>query len=167
MSIPGGPNNIGPAVDDAMWGWNKYANCYCWYTYYDVGSSEEAEACMLENKDDVLISPDAVPMEAMRYELMNAPAQETVRQLLYANCAITLGFIRGTFSGVVSIPNAQMTMDYNMLLSQGKEEKDRVLNELKERLQRMLPWEQMEKQAQLTDNLIKVLQQKPLGFYVR
>lgn len=167
MSIPGSPNAIGPSVDDGNWGWNKYQNCYCWYTYYDVNGQDDADACMLENRDDVIITPDQVPMSEMRYELLNFPAQETVRSLLFAECARTLGFIRGYASGSVSIPGATMQLDYNMLLSAGKEERDRVLGELKERLERMLPWNLMEKQANLNDSLMKVLQQKPLGMFLR
>ena len=95
---------------------------------------------------------------------MNEPTQQTIRQLLVAEAMITLGIIRGTYSGAVKIPEAEMQMDYNMLLDQGKQEKDRVLTELKERLDRMLPWNLMKNQADLTDSLIKVLQNKPMPF---
>ena len=78
-----------------------------------------------------------------------------------------LGIIRGTFSGQIKIPEAEAQMDYNMLLQQGEEEKKTVLNELKERLDRMLPWNLMKNQAELNDQLMKVLKNKPLGLYVR
>ena len=77
---------------------------------------------------------------------------------------ITLGIIRGTYSGVVKIPEAEMQMDYNMLLDMGKQDKERVLNELKERLDRMLPWNLMKNQADMNDSLLKVLQMKPMPF---
>lgn len=169
LSVPGSPNMVGGIAADDTWGWNKYASCYVWYTYYDVagGSEDDIEQCMLENKDDIIITPDQVPLDKMRYELMNNPSQQIIRRLLVAEAKILLGIIRGTYSGQVRIPEAEMQMDYNMLLEQGKSEKEVVLNELKERLDRMTPWNLMEKQATMNDQLIKVLKNKPLGLYVR
>ena len=168
LSVPGSPNMVGGIAADDTWGWNRYANCYVWYTYYDVsGSDDAAELCRLENKDDVIITPDEVPFDKMRYELMNNPTQQIIRRLLVAEAKILLGIIRGTYSGAVKIPEAEMQMDYNMLLEQGKSEKETVLNELKERLERMTPWNLMEKQSTMNEQLIKVLKNKPLGLYVR
>ena len=169
LSVPGSPNMVGGIAADDTWGWNKYANCYVWYTYYDVagGSEDDVEQCRLENKDDIIITPDQVPLDKMRYELMNNPSQQIIRRLLVAEAKILLGIIRGTYSGQVRIPEAEMQMDYNMLLEQGKSEKETVLNELKERLERMTPWNLMEKQSNMNDQLIKVLKNKPLGLYVR
>lgn len=169
LSVPGSPNMVGGIAADDTWGWNKYASCYVWYTYYDVSNTNEdgIEQCRLENKDDIIITPDQVPLDKMRYELMNNPSQQIIRRLLVAEAKILLGIIRGTYSGAVKIPEAEMQMDYNMLLEQGKSEKETVLNELKERLDRMTPWNLMEKQSTMNDQLIKVLKNKPLGFYVR
>lgn len=169
LSVPGSPNMVGGIAADDTWGWNKYASCYVWYTYYDVSnaSEDDIEQCRLDNKDDIIITPDQVPLDKMRYELMNNPSQQIIRRLLVAEAKILLGIIRGTYSGAVKIPEAEMQMDYNMLLEQGKSEKETVLNELKERLERMTPWNLMEKQSTMNDQLIKVLKNKPLGFYVR
>lgn len=168
MSVPGSPNMVGGIAADDTWGWNRYASCYVWYTYYDVegASEDDITQCMIDNKDDVLITPDQVPMSQMRFELMNNPTQQTVRQLLVAEAMITLGIIRGTYSGNVKIPEAEMTMDYNMLLELGKTEKEKALTELKERLERMLPWNLMKNQADLQDSLMKVLQNKPLNTFL-
>jgi len=165
LSTPGSPNMVGGVAADDTWGWNKYHNCYVWYTYYDVegADADGITQCMIENKDDVLITPDQIPLNKMRYELMNEPTQQTIRQLLVAEAMITLGIIRGTYSGAVKIPEAEMQMDYNMLLDQGKSEKERVFTELKERLDRMLPWNLMKNQADLTDSLKKILDLKPLN----
>ena len=168
LSVPGSPNMVGGVAADDTWGWNKYSNCYCWYTYYETdGSDEDVEQCMLENKDNVIITPDQVPMGKMHYELMNNPTQQLIRRLLVAEAKILLGNIRGTFSGVVPIPEAQMQMEFNIFLEQGKSEKEAVLNELKERLERMTPWNMMEKQAAMLEQTVNILKQKPLGLFVR
>lgn len=169
MSTPGSPNMVGGVAADDTWGWNKYSNCYVWYTYYDVsdGTEEDIDKCRIENRDDVVLTPDQVPFESMSYDLMNYPTQQIIRKLLIAEAKITLGNIRGAFSGSVKIPNAEMTLDYRLFLEQGKDEKEKTLSELSERLTRMTPWELMKNQNEMNDQLMKVLKQKPLGFYAR
>ena len=169
LSVPGSPNMVGGIAADDTWGWNKYASCYVWYTYYDVSnaSEDDIEQCRLDNKDDIILTPDEVPLDKMRYELMNNPSQQIIRRLLVAEAKILLGIIRGTYSGAVKIPEAEMQMDYNMLLQQGEKEKETVLNELKERLERMLPWNLMKNQADMNEQLMRVLKNKPLGMFIR
>lgn len=169
MSTPGSPNMVGGVAADDTWGWNKYSNCYVWYTYYDVsdGTEEDIDKCRIENRDDVVLTPDQVPFESMSYDLMNYPTQQIIRKLLIAEAKITLGNIRGAFSGAVKIPNAEATLDYRLFLDQGKDEREKTLSELSERLTRMTPWELMKNQNEMNDQLMKVLKQKPLGFYAR
>ena len=62
----------------------------------------------------------------------------------------------------MSIPEATVTMDYQMLLTEGKEEYQDTIKELSERLERMSPYNIMQKQAELTDNMSKIMSQKPL-----
>ena len=95
---------------------------------------------------------------------MNNPTQQIVRQLFVAECMITLAMVRGKFSGEVKIPDAELKMDYSILLDQGKTDKQNALDNLRKRLDEMLPWNQLQHQAELTDNLMKVLQQKPMPF---
>lgn len=168
LSTPGSPNMMGGVAADDNWGWNKYATCYVWYTYYDVSgaSDDEVDACRLEHKDDILISPDQVPLSKMRYELMNEPTKQTIRQLLFAEAAMTISLIRGYASGVVKIPNAEMQLDYSQLMDICKTEKERVFGELKERLEAMLPWNVMKHYEEMTDSLNNILKHKPLGLYV-
>jgi hypothetical protein len=168
LSVPGSPNMIGGVAADDTWGWRKYHNCICWYTYYDVGTNkDDVDNCMIENKDDVIITPDQVPLDKMRYELVNNPTQQLIRRLLVAEAKILIGNIRGYASGEVKIPNAEMKLEYQIFLEQGKSEKEAVLNDLKERLERMLPWNLMKNQAELGNQLMEVLKKKPLGMYWR
>jgi hypothetical protein len=139
--------------------------CEVWYTYYDTSNGDEDE-CMLYHADDVILSPDQVPMENMQYEFLNDPAKVIIRQLLIAKAKQTLGLIRGKFSGKVNIPQAEMTMDYQMLTQQGKEEYDAAMEALMKRLERMRPVNMMKEQAELMENNVKLQQYTPLGIYV-
>lgn len=162
ISTPGSKFNFGySGVVGEMYG---LVGCEVWYTYYDVNQGEEDE-CRRQNPD-ILISPDQVPLSKMDYTFLNSPTQTIVRQLLVANAAHTLGIIRGTNSGKISIPNAELQMDYQMLLRMAEDERDRTMKALEERLIRMSPSEVMKKQAELVQSMLEVKRGVPLGFYV-
>ena len=160
MSTPGSKLTFGAG------GVNMYPlqNCYCWYTYYDTNSGNE-EDCMKQNPD-VLLTPDQVPLSKMDYSLFNEPTKALIRQLLTGHAAETLSFIRGKFSGNVSMINNPLTMDYAQFMTYGQRERDNALNSLKERLERLSPYYTMQKQAELVDNSVKTLKGTPLGIYV-
>ena len=160
MSTPGSKLTFGAG------GVNMYPlqNCYCWYTYYDTNSGNE-EDCMKQNPD-VLLTPDQVPLSKMDYSLFNEPTKALIRQLLTGHAAETLSFIRGKFSGNVSMINNPLTMDYAQFMTYGQRERDNALNSLKERLERLSPYYTMQKQAELVDNSIKTLKGTPLGLYI-
>jgi len=164
MSTPGSKLSFGFAGAGVNGGIGLIG-CEVWYTYYDTSNGDEDE-CMLYHADDVILSPDQVPMENMQYEFLNEPAKVIVRQLLIAKAKQTLGLIRGKFSGKVNIPQAEMTMDYQMLIQQGKEEYDAAMEALMKRLERMRPVNMMKEQAELMENNVKLQQYTPLGIYV-
>ena len=139
--------------------------CEVWYTYYDTSDGSEDE-CMRFHADDVILSPDQIPMAQLDYAYLNEPTKAIIRQLLVAKAKQTLGLIRGKFSGKVNIPQAEMTMDYQMLIQQGKEEYDAAMEALMKRLERMRPVNMMEEQAKLLENSNKIQSYVPLGIYV-
>lgn len=159
MSTPGSKLTFGAG------GVNMYPlqNCYCWYTYYDTNSSNE-EDCMKQNPD-VLLTPDQVPLSKMDYSLFNEPTKALIRQLLTGHASETLSFIRGKFSGNVSMLNNPLTMDYAQFMTYGQKERETAITSLKERLERLSPYYTMQKQAELVDNSVKALKGTPLGIY--
>lgn len=164
LSTPGSPNMVGGVAADDTWGWNKYANCVVWYTYYDVDGASEEDVlnCRIQNKDDILLTPDQVPLERMHYELMNYPTQQTIKRLLIAESMLTLAMIRGKFSGKISIPDAEAQLDYSMLREMGQNEKEKVYEELKTRLENMLPWTMMKNYQEMLQSQNEILKLKPL-----
>ena len=160
MSTPGSRLTFGAG------GLNMYPlnGCYLWYTYYDTTASNVDE-CRRDN-ENVILSPDQVPLADMDYAYFNAPTKALIRQLLIAHAAETLGLIRGKFSGQIGMINNQLVMDYNMLLNLGQRERESAMNELKERLQRMTPYEVMKKQAEMVQSMKEIQKGTPLGMYV-
>lgn len=152
--------------------WSLYGllGAEIWYTYYDLGiNSDDPETianCRKLNPD-ILISPDQVPISKMEFYMLNEPSKVLVRQLLSAQVKMTLGMIRGYFSGKISLPEAELQMDYLMLLNQGKEEKEETIRELRERLERMNPVNQSQKAAELVENTKKMLSGTPMKIYIK
>lgn len=139
-------------------------NCACWYTYYDT-TADNVDECRRQNPD-VILSPDQVPLDKMDFAYLNPPTQALVRQFLIGEAAETLGLIRGKFSGKINILSSDLTMDYNMLMTLGKEYKDKAMEGLTKRLERMDPYAMMERQAKLVDEMIKAKKGTPLPIMV-
>lgn len=135
--------------------------CEVWYTYYDVANEDEADECRRQNPD-VLLTPDQVPLSKIDFSFLNEPTKVIVRKLFVANAKRILALIRGKFSGKVSIPDAEATLDYAMLNTQADKEYDKAMEDLDKRLERMSPYYVMQKQSELMDSMQKVLAGKPL-----
>ena len=159
LSTPGSRLTFGAG------GLNMYPlnGCYLWYTYYDT-TPDNVDECRRQNQD-VILSPDQVPLNEMDYSYFNAPTKALIRQLLTAHAAVTLSLIRGKFSGQVGMINNQLVMDYAQLMTLADKIKDTAMTELKERLQRMTPYETMKKQAELVQSMKEVQKGTPLGIY--
>ena len=160
LSTPGSRLTFGAG------GVNMYSlqDCYCWYTYYDTNANNEDE-CRKQNPD-VLISPDQVPLEEMNYELFNSPTKAIIRKLLIAHASETLSMIRGKFSGNLNMINNPLIMDYQMFMTYGNNERTKVLDTLKERLERLSPYYTMQKQAELVQNMKEAQKGTPLTWVI-
>ena len=133
-----------------------------WYNYYDISDPEKANQCRVQNPE-IILTPDQVPMDDVRsFSILNTSAKVTVRELLVAESKITLGNIRGYASGKVSIPDAEMILDYAIFLEQGKAERDRTIQELTERLGRLMPQAQMETQAKIAQSMNDIKKFQPV-----
>lgn len=163
LSTPGSRLNFGyagPHGNDL-----GLIGCEVWYTYYDTSNGGEDE-CIRANAGNVIVTPDQVPLTTMDYSMFNGPTKTIIRQLLVSNAARTLGFVRGKYSGKVSIPQAEMTMDYQMFITMAKEEREAAMKSLDERLQRMRPSYYLEEQAKIANQMQEIQKHVPLGIYV-
>lgn len=158
-STPGSKLSFGATLNTA--GSLSLVGCQVWYTYYDVGSKEDAEACRRENPD-VILTPDQVPLKKIDFAFLNDPTKVIVRKLFVAKAKKTLGMVRGKWSGKLSIMDAEANLDYNMLFNQGDKEYDNTMKELTERLEQMMPNEILKKQAEIADSMEKIMKGKPL-----
>ena len=139
--------------------WNNYslyAGKAVWYWYYDVGTDDRAD-CLKANPDIIKLPTD-VPIEDLTWEDLNTPGQQWVRRWFTAYCKETLARVRGKYSGNLKTPDSEIIMDYQSLLTESKDEKSKLLEELigaEGWLTRLRPEKVMEREALIAENLNK------------
>jgi len=149
MNTPGGKFDFGNGT---------LMNGRVWYWYYDVGPSDR-DKCLKDNPDIIKL-PSDVPFEKMSWHDLNNPAQIWVRRWFIAYCKETLSKVRGKFSGNLKTPDGDLTMDYQTLATEAKDEKTKLIDELigaEGRLTRLKPEKVLEREALIAENLNKQL----------
>jgi hypothetical protein len=135
---------------------NAYVGKAVWYWYYDVEPDSRADC--LKNNPDIIKLPTDVPIEELTWTDLNVPGQQWVRRWFTAYCKETLARVRGKYSGNLKTPDSEITMDYQSLLTEAKDEKSKLLEELigaEGWLTRMRPEKVMEREALIAENLNK------------
>ena len=139
--------------------------CQVWYFYYDTDASN-VDDCRADNPDIIKL-PNDVPLSKLDFADFNEPTKTLVRQLFISEAKRALGRTRGKFGGIVGPPEAERTMDYESLLSEGNDERKSVLERLDTRLDRLSSTKQIERAANESEFLNKHLKFRPLGFYIK
>ena len=136
--------------------YNAYVGKAVWYWYYDVEPDSRADC--LKNNPDIIKLPTDVPIEELTWSDINVPGQQWVRRWFTAYCKETLARVRGKYSGNLKTPDSEITMDYQSLLTEAKDEKSKLIEELigtEGWLTRMRPDKVMEREALIAENLNK------------
>lgn len=164
LSVPGSKLSFGHGIGGASL---NMAGCQVWYHYYDTSSmsDDDKDKCKGDNPD-IIKYPSQVPLSRMDYSEFNEPTKTLVRQLFIAEAKRALGRTRGKFGGIVGPPEAERTMDYETLISEGNEERKAVLERLEARLLRLSSTAQLQRGADEATALNTALKFRPMGFWV-
>jgi len=103
---------------------------------------------------------NTLPFANIPFESINSIGKQWIRRFALALSKEMLGQIRGKFS-TLPIPGESVTLNHSELLSQGKEEQDKLREELKTILDEMTYPKLIESDAQMTDNAQKVFTSAP------
>ncbi len=163
LSTPGSKMSFGGAIGGAGSSVNL-TGCQVWYHYYDT-TPENEDDCRADNPD-IIKMPNQVPLSKLDYADFNEPTKTLVRQLFIAESKKALGRTRGKFGGTIGPPEAERTMDYESLISEGNDEKRAVLERLDTRLLRLSSTAQLERGALEAGYLNTAMKHRPLGFWV-
>jgi hypothetical protein len=132
-------------------------NTRVWYWYYPT---DDRDDCLAKNKDIVKL-PSDVDLDELTWETINKPAQNWVRKFLFAWSKEVLGRIYAKYSGELKVPDAELKLEYQSLLTEGKDEKSKLLEELTLRLERLRPDKMLERKANEAESLNKSLKLRP------
>jgi hypothetical protein len=94
--------------------------------------------------------------------MLNKPAQNWVRKYLIGYSKEGLGRIWGKFSGDLQVPDSSIKLDYSSLLTEGKDERSKLVEELMLRLERLRPDKLLERKGAEAENLNKSLKYRPM-----
>lgn len=137
---------------------NMKRNNKVWYWYYDT---MDRDTCLDKNKD-VIKLPSDVETEILTWDALNKPAQNWVRKYLIAFAKEGLARIWGKFSGDLQVPDSPVKLDYTSLLTEAKDEKSKLVEELMLRLERLRPEKILERKGNEAENLNKSLKYRPM-----
>lgn len=102
-----------------------------------------------------------IPFGNLSFAKVNSIGRQWTRQYCLSLCKELLGLIRSKFSSV-PIPGGDLTLNGGDLVTQGREDKEKLVTQLREMLETMTYDKLIEKEASAADNLTKVLNKVPI-----
>ncbi len=107
---------------------------------------------------------NTLPFENTPYQKINSIGKQWIRRFTLALCKEMLGNIRSKFT-TIPIPGDTVTLDGPALLSQGKDEQEKLREELKTVLDELTYTKVAQGDAELSDAVNKVQERIPLLIY--
>lgn len=135
-----------------------------WIDYY-VESDKDITNFLSGSRYQYVSDPSDVPYEFCQYCKINQPGKQWIKKYFLALCKETLGRILQKYS-TVPIPGGEVTLDGAELRSEAKEEKDALLEKLRDMLEKTLRVNQLENKDKESDAMNKMLSKVPLHIYI-
>jgi len=133
-----------------------------WFEY--ILEKDRVEQGLSLSGSRVVSDYSNVPYVQPIYSDINEPGRQWIRKYFLACCKETLGMVRQKYQ-TIPIPNGEITLDGAELRQEAQQEKEALLENLREMLTQAGKFHQMEKQAEMTEQLNNVLKGVPLFIY--
>ena len=118
-----------------------------------------------DNKTKGVNNMNTLPMGNLPFVSINSIGKQWIRRFALALCKEMLGQVRSKF-GSVPIPGDNITLNGTALISEGKDEQDKLREELKATLAEMTYQKVAEQEAAMMDTAGKTLEKVPYYIYV-
>ena len=135
-----------------------------WFRFTIEGNSPFADDT--ESGQNGVNNMNTLPFQNIPYESINSIGKQWIRRFALALSKETLGQIRGKFGGNIPIPGDNISLNASDLLSQAKEEKQALRDELKKILEETTYDKLIETDKNMVDNQNAIIQKSPLGIFV-
>jgi len=136
-----------------------------YWVYFNVERDSWEESTDRRHGAQGVNNMNTLPFANIPYENINSIGKQWIRRFALALCKEVLGQIRGKFGGV-PIPGDNITLNASDLLSQAKEEQDKLREELKTILDELTYAKLAERDASIVENATKTHNGVPVPIYV-
>jgi len=132
-----------------------------WFEYTidsEVYSYNESTTGKINNISDT-------PFNLLTYSNINSAGKQWIFEYCLAISKITLGTIRGKFQNI-PLPDGSVSLDADSLRASGEAERDALIEQLKDNLEKVSKKSQLENKKDESEMLQGVLQKVPLPIFV-
>lgn len=105
--------------------------------------------------------PNNVPFDNIPFSTINQPGRQWIRQMTLALAKELLGLIRSKFDSI-PIPNADLKLNGDALVTQGREDKEKLFDQMKEFLVDLTRDKLVEREVAIAEALQKQLRTVPM-----
>ena len=133
-----------------------------WFQYY---IKDELESNTRDFTKGKATDPSNVPYKFITYSEVNSSGRQWIRKMTLALSKELLGIIRSKYASM-PLPNGEVALDGEALKAEGREEKQQLLEELKEFLESVSLTEKAKAEAEEAEAAMQVLQKSPLGIWL-
>ena len=135
-----------------------------YFEYYvkdDIRNTNNVSASLQGGVSD----PSNVPYKFITYNSINQPGRQWIRKYTYALAKELLGIIRSKYSSM-PVPDGEVTLDGEALKTEGREEKQQLLEELRDFLESVSLTEKLKAEAEEANAQQEVLAKAPLPIFI-
>ena len=133
--------------------------------YFDYQLKSVANNPVKNTANNLITDISNVPYTNPTYAFINEPGKQWIRRYMLALAKEMLGSVRGKYQ-TVPIPGDATTLDYARLLQEAKDEKDKLITELKELLESTTRLKQLERQNQEAQQTQETFYKVPYPIYI-
>jgi hypothetical protein len=145
---------FGDGLDDRIW-----VNFYV-----DQGDAWEQND-RYDDGTNGINNMNTLPFDNVPFQNINAIGKQWIRNYALALCKEMLGQIRGKFT-TMPIPGESVTLNHSELLSQAKDEQEKLKAQLMEQLDKMKYIDLAKNDQEMTDAAAAALKNSPLPIFV-
>ena len=109
--------------------------------------------------------PSNIPYKFITYNEINSTGRQWIRKFTLALAKELLGIIRSKYASM-PLPNGEVSLDGEALKAEGREEKNLLLEEIKEFLESVSLAEGARKEQEVAESQQQVLNKAPLNIYI-
>lgn len=133
--------------------------------YFQYIKTKDRDSIAQETGSNIITNISEVPYQNPTYSGINSIGKQWIYQYALALTKEMLGYVRGKYS-TIPIPGAETTLNQDALLTDAREEKRQLLEQLRLALDDSSRSKQLEKKSLESDYVSKMLNNIPLPFYI-